>query len=155
MSAAWARAHGVTLTPIEVAEALRDAGIARGLADGIERNYAGEPPSFAAGGEAYAITEAGKRVGLLVVQRDCPRRGEATVVAVAIAPGARGRACGVKALLAAERRLAREGVRRVLARVPRTNGRGLYFMLRAGYVPVAASERPQDEGDATWFGRRR
>jgi GNAT superfamily N-acetyltransferase len=67
---------------------------------------------------------------------------------------ARGRACATKALLAAERRLLAEGATRMLARVPRTNGRGLYFMLRAGFTPVTADERPHDPGDATWFARQ-
>jgi hypothetical protein len=46
----------------------------------------------------------------------------------------------------------------MLARVPRTNGHGLYFMLRCGFVPVPAGERPSDDPewtDVTWFARVR
>ncbi len=96
----------------------------------------------------------GAVVGALVLQRDCPSRGVAAVLAVAIDPERRGFACGTKALLLAERRLAAEGIARVTARVPRTNGRGLYFMLRAGYTPEALRGEPaRDDGDATWFAR--
>ena len=53
-----------------------------------------------------------------------------------------------------ERRLKRNGIDRVIARVPRGNGRGLYFMLRVGYTPLPPEETPPgDDGDVTWFAR--
>jgi GNAT superfamily N-acetyltransferase len=149
----WARLLGVALAPVDLAVALEDPRLRRALADGLERGYAGDLPGFPRGVEAFAVREGGADVGLLVLQRDCPGRGEAAVLAVVVAVEHRGRSCGAKALLAAERRLHREGFARVLARVPRTNGRGLYFMLRAGYVPVPLEARPDDAGDATWFAR--
>jgi hypothetical protein len=39
-------------------------------------------------------------------------------------------------------------VRAFYARVPRMNGRGLYFMLRCGYAPLL---RPPVEDGGTWF----
>ena len=73
---------------------------------------------------------------------------DAVTIGVAIAPEARGRSIGVRAVFAAERRLRREGVRAFHARAPRGNGHGLYFWLRVGYVPA----RGIDRGDgATWF----
>ncbi len=74
----------------------------------------------------------GATVGLLALRRDLPAPGAATVVAVAIDPARRGHDLGARALQVAERRLQREGLRECFARVPRNNGRGLYFMLRAG-----------------------
>jgi GNAT superfamily N-acetyltransferase len=73
---------------------------------------------------------------------------------VAVDPARRGRATATKAILVAERKLAAEGYAPLLVRVPRTNGRGLYFMLRTGFVPVPPGERPDDPDDVTWFARR-
>jgi ribosomal protein S18 acetylase RimI-like enzyme len=146
----WARALGVSLveTAPEVIEA--NAGLMRALADGVKRGSAAdlEVPRDAAW---YLVREGRATVGAVAIRRETPEPGLATLVAVAIAPQSRGRAAGTKALLAAERRLRAEGYTRMLARVPRTNGRGLYFMLRCGYTPVA--RRPEDAGDTTWFAR--
>ena len=144
----WARFEGVGLVAAEAA-ALDVAGLRQAYIDGIERGFEGDAPELPEGVERYAVRVAGETVGLLAVMRDCPSEGDAAVLAVAIAPAFRGHASGTKALLAAERRLLRDGVRRVLVRVPRTNGRGLYFMLRAGFTPSAGFDGP----DATWFVR--
>jgi ribosomal protein S18 acetylase RimI-like enzyme len=145
---------GVTLARVEALDLETSPGLARALADGIERNHEGPPPSFPPGSERYLVRAGGDVAGVLVLRRDCPADGTAAVLAIAIDPARRGRAIGVKALLVAERRLARDGQGRVIARVPRTNGRGLYFMLRAGYTPLATDETPHETGDATWFGRK-
>lgn len=151
---AWARILGVTLVPVEAAAVEADPMLQRALADGIEPGFAGTLPAIPAAATCYLVREGRTAVGVLVVQRDRPRRGEATLLAVAVAPDRRGHATGTKAVLAAERRLHDEGCARLLARVPRTNGRGLYFMLRAGLAPVAPEQAPPDDGDATWFARR-
>ncbi len=39
------------------------------------------------------------------------------------------------------------------ATVPRTNGRGLYFMLRCGYAPLLAAPAGADCEGVTWFER--
>jgi hypothetical protein len=59
----------------------------------------------------------------------------------------------MRALLLAERALAAEGASRCYALVPRTNGRGLYFMLRCGYAPVLGAPPAVIESDVTWFVR--
>lgn len=156
---AWA--SGLDVTLVEVREAARDAllgdaGIRQALLDGVDRGLTGDPPVLPEAAAVYAL-RAGRRTtgaadGVVAVARDCPRPGEAALLAVAVAPSARGRALATKALLLAERRLIEEGTTRVLARVPRTNGRGLYYMLRCGFTPVA--DVPHDAGDATWFARR-
>ncbi|HET6549979.1 MAG TPA: GNAT family N-acetyltransferase [Solirubrobacter sp.] len=124
-------------------------GLWRALADGIERTYAGALPPVPPDAECYLVRVEGETAGVLVLRRDAPGAGQAALLAVAVDPAARGRASGTKALLAAERRLRRDGLE-LRARVPRTNGRGLYFMLRAGFTPVA----PTEGDDATWFRRR-
>lgn len=157
----WASGLGVTL--VEVRDAARDAllagaGVRQALLDGVDRGLAGGPPAIPSAAAVYAL-RAGRRTtgvpdGLVAVARGCPGPDEAALLAVAVAPAARGRALATKALLLAERRLIDEGATRVLARVPRTNGRGLYYMLRCGYTPLAGGSAPAEPGDATWFTRR-
>lgn len=159
--AAWASGLGVTL--VEVRNAAREAlvtepGIWQALLDGVDRGLSGDPPEIPATASVFAL-RAGRRTtgpadGIVAVARDHPTAGEAALLAVAIAPASRGRALATKALLLAERRLLEDGATRVLARVPRTNGRGLYYMLRCGFTPVTGKGAPHDDGDATWFARR-
>ncbi len=154
MSGVWTRHAGVTLQRLDgpPREGL-DAGLARALLDGVERGHQGAPDRSAscatANVEWFALRAGGETVGLLALERNRPARDAATVLAVAVAPERRGSDYGARALLAAERRLRRDGVKQCYARVPRTNGRGLYFVLRAGYTPV----RPPVDDDATWFRR--
>lgn len=156
VGATWARGFGVTLTHGTPADAETEPGLARALADGIERGYAGDPPTFPETCEWYRVRRVrregreGRTVGMLVLRRDCPGPGTVAVLAIAIDPDERGSATATKALLAMEQQLTREHVDRWVARVPRTNGRGLFFMLRAGLTPIP----PRDAGDATWFARR-
>ena len=152
----WIRAFGVSLTSTTLAAIEGDPALQRALADGIAHNSTEAVPPLPESAEWFLVREHGEVVGLASVQQAHPRPEEATLLAVAIAPEHRGRATGTKALLAAERKLLRDGASRVLARVPRTNGHGMYFMLRCGYVPVPADERPQDGPgwhDTTWFAR--
>ena len=147
-SEVWAQFEGVDLVAAGAAE-LDGEGLRQAYLDGIERGFEGDAPELPDGAERYAVRAEDETVGLLVVMRDCPSVGDAAVLAVAIDPASRGHASGTKALLAAERRLLGDGAERVLVRVPRTNGRGLYFMLRAGFTPSAAFGGPE----ATWFVR--
>src|SRR5690606_35667956 len=124
----------------------------RALTDGFDR--AAPPAMPDAEGEWFEIREGGETVGVALVRRDCPKRRQASLLAVATARAARGRATSTKTVLAAERKLRAEGYAPMFVRVPRTNGRGLYFMLRCGFTPVPADQRPDDPGDATWFARR-
>ncbi|PZC41445.1 MAG: Acetyltransferase (GNAT) family protein [Chloroflexi bacterium] len=146
--AEWAEFESVGLVAAEAAELDTD-GLRQAYIDGIERGFEGEPPALPEGVEHYSVRVEGETVGLLAVMRDYPSAGDSAVLAVTIDPASRGHASGTKALLAAERRLLRDGADRVLVRVPRTNGRGLYFMLRAGFTPSAGF----DGADATWFVR--
>ena len=145
--AVWARGFGVVLRRAAPSD-LEAPGIQRALRDGIERGYEGPLPA-APHCEAYAIRVNEATAGVLGVVRDVPRSGEITIWGVAIAPEHRGHAYGARALFAAERRLHRDGPHGLYARVPRTNGRGLYFVLRGGYAPMIA---PVEDG-ATWFRR--
>ena len=156
----WASGLGVTL--VEVRDGARDAllkapGIRQGLLDGVDRGLAGDPPAIPDAAAVYALREgrrtAGDVAGVVAIARACPRAGEATLLAIAVAPASRGRSLATKALLLAERRLIEEGTSRVLARVPRTNGRGLYYMLRCGFSPVTGDGAPDEAEDATWFAR--
>ncbi|MEX1022143.1 MAG: GNAT family N-acetyltransferase [Dehalococcoidia bacterium] len=151
----WTRALGVTLVRTTPAAVASDPALLRALTDGTERSATPALPPTPDGAEWFEVRAGGVTAGVAIVQRDCPRPGEATLLAVAIAREARGRATATHALLAAERRLVSEGCAPMYARVPRTNGRGLYFMLRAGFTPLPAAERPSDDGDATWFARIR
>ncbi len=154
--AAWASGSGVTL--VEVRDATRvgliaEAGIRQALLNGVDRGLTGDPPDIPATASVFALRE-GRRTtgpvdGIVAVARDYPTTGEAALLAIAIAPSSRGRALATKALLVAERRLIEYGATRVLARVPRTNGRGLYYMLRCGFTPVTGDGAPRDAGDAT------
>ncbi len=150
----WARGFGITLRRIDVDAVRGEPRLLRALADGVKRGLEAPPELAGAGASAewYAIREGRRTVGVAAVRRECPRPGDAALLAVAIAPEHRGRNTAAKAVLLVERRLRVEGYARLLARVPRTNGRGLYFMLRCGFTPVI--DRPEDPGDATWFVRR-
>jgi len=149
----WARGLGVSLAESGAAHILADPALHRALADGIEHGHDGALHAFPEHAAWYLVREARQDVGVAVVARDFPRAGEAALFAVAIAPERRGRATATKAMLVIERRLAHEGYARLIARVPRTNGRGLYFMLRVGYTPLPPDETPADDGDVTWFAR--
>lgn len=146
----WARAHDVVLVETSPDVIEGEPGLMRALADGVKR---GSEPDFDIPRDAawYLVRAERQAVGVVGIRRDYPEPGLATLIAVAIRPESRGRAYGTKALLAAERRLRAEGYANMLARVPRTNGRGLYFMLRCGFTPVG--RRPEDAADATWFAR--
>ena len=149
----WARGLGVTLrgTTLEAALAA-EARIAQALRDGIERGYEGPLPEAPPRAECYLVRAGGAAVGLLAFEREHPEAGAATLHCVAIAPEQRGHEYASRAVLAAERRLRREGVRGFYARSPRGNGRGLYFWLRAGYAPL--TRPPAGEDGTTWFRRR-
>jgi GNAT superfamily N-acetyltransferase len=148
----WARGFGVSLTRFD---GRVSAGLEAALRDGIERGYEGALPPLEGCGDCYAIRSGGRTVGLLAFARDVPVAGAVTFEVVAIDPAERGSAAGARTVMAAERRLAREGVSEFYARVPATNGRGLYFMLRAGYAPVldAPPAVPAPAFPATWFRR--
>lgn len=153
----WARYAGVTLTPIE--QVPDTPGLLQALADGLERGLdaaAAEESRIAASeGQAtlFAVRAAGAVVALLALRQRSPHAAAATVTTIAVDPAQRGHAFGTRALLAAERRLAREGISELYACVPRTNGRGLYFMLRAGFEPVL-DDPARGNVAATRFRRR-
>ena len=131
----WARAEGVSLHELDAvpeAPALR-----RALADGVARGYDGPLPELPSSAALLLVRAEGADVGLLAVALG-PGEAAATLLAVAVAHEARGRSLGLRAVLAAERRLARDGVDELYASVPRGNGRGVYFWLRAGYRPLSA-----------------
>ena len=151
---AWARGLGISLLRAEASSILDDPALARALADGIAHGYEGALHEFPDDAAWHVIREARADVGVAVLVPHWPAQHEAALFAVAIAPEHRGRAVASKAVIVIERRLRREGVTRLLARVPRTNGRGLYFMLRVGYTPVLPEDVPPGEdGDVTWFAR--
>lgn len=152
-SGVWTRHLGISLVRTDAARVAAQPALVRALTDGVERSA--EPSMPEADGDWYEVREGGETVGVALVRRDCPRAGQAALLAVATAREARGRATSTKTVLAAERALAGEGYAPMLVRIPRTNGRGLYFMLRCGFTPVPAGTRPSDEGDATWFARQR
>jgi GNAT superfamily N-acetyltransferase len=150
---AWARGLGLTIVPTEADVLLADPGLVRALLDGIDRGSNGPLPECSDTADWYAVREAGVTTAVAVVRRDFPAPGRAVLLGVAVAPEHRGRATATKAVLVIERKLAADGLTPLLARVPRTNGRGLYFMLRTGFTPVPLEHRPDDPGDATWFAR--
>ncbi len=130
---AWARAQGVSL---RAADALPpEPALRRALADGVARGYGGELPPFPGDAALLLIEEGGESAGVLALKPG-PGAAARTVLAVAVAPARRGRAVGLRAVVACERRLLRDGVRELYASVPRGNGRGVYFWLRAGYRPL-------------------
>ena len=143
----WARGFGVALV---ASDGPAGDGVTQALRDGIERGYGGDLPPFPGGAQRLSVRVNGSTVGLLALQRDCPWPGAATFLAVAIERDRRGHGYGASAMLAAQRRLRRDGVDDCYARLPRTNGRGLYFMLRCGYAPM--QHPPVDDG-AAWFRR--
>jgi len=149
VSGVWARFEDVSIVGARQFEIAAHPSLRQAIADGIERGFDGELPSLPDEAEVYLLRAGGEDIGLTALVRDCPDPGSVAVVALAIDPDARGNAFATKALLALERRLRRDGVERVVTRVPRTNGRGLYFMLRVGYTPLP----PVSVGDATWFTR--
>ena len=151
-SGVWTRYLGVSMVRSDATRVASQPALVRALTDGVERSD--EPRMPEADGEWFEVREGGETVGVALVRRDWPKAGQASLLAVATVREARGRATSTKTVLAAERKLASEGYSPMLVRVPRTNGRGLYFMLRSGFTPVPSGSRPADEGDATWFARR-
>ncbi|MDA0300899.1 MAG: GNAT family N-acetyltransferase [Chloroflexi bacterium] len=150
----WTRHLGVSLVAVDRERIAAQPAVARALTDGVERSWeAVMPPETP--GQWYEARERGATVGVAFVRRDYPAAGQGALLAVATAPEARGRAVSTKVVLAVERKLDAEGYAPMLVRVPRTNGRGLYFMLRCGFTPVPGDHRPEDPGDATWFARLR
>ncbi|MSP22453.1 MAG: GNAT family N-acetyltransferase [Dehalococcoidia bacterium] len=151
----WARGRGVVLTPRDAGAPLTD-GLRQALRDGVERGHdgtaEGDTPALPLDTRTYTI-EVGKReVGLLALRLDWPNVRTATVLALVIDPGARGHAYAARALFTAEQALA-DDIDRWLAVVPRTNGRGLYFMLRCGYAPLLARPLGASSTGVTWFER--
>jgi GNAT superfamily N-acetyltransferase len=151
---AWARGLGITLVHSDAERVAAQPSLVRALTDGVDRSAEPAMPGAGEQDEWFEVREAGEAAGVALVRRDWPVRGQTTLLAVATAREHRGRAVSTKAVLVAERRLAAEGYRPLFVRVPRTNGRGLYFMLRCGFTPVPAALRPDDPGDVTWFARR-
>ena len=147
---AAARGRGIALYPLEVNETLPE-GLAQALRDGIERGYASETPLLPREASAFTIVVGGVEVGVLALRRGWPSGGAVTVVALAIDPGARGHSYAARALFVAERAFGGVG-ERWYAIVPRTNGRGLYFMLRCGYAPLLEAPVGGCQG-VTWFER--
>lgn len=98
--------------------------------------------------EWYAIQITEEYVGVLALKRNLPQIQTATIFAIEIIPEHRGQTLGMRALLIAEKKLKREGIDQCYSRVPRNNGRGFYFMLRAGHAPITP---PFKDDDATWF----
>ena len=103
----------------------------------------GEPVEPRAGNEAACLVvtsgDSQDPIGLLVVARDDPEDGWATVALLAIAaPEQRDLAAEGVALL--ETDLGQETTR-IRAAVPADVGLALYFWLRLGYRPTAAGER--------------
>lgn len=133
------------------------AGLHRALSDGIERTFAGALPPWPSAAVRQTILAGGEPVGVLAWWLHWPRRSAATIVALAIDPAARGHAYAARALLLAEATLDAAGVEHWYAVVPRTNGRGLYALLRCGYAPLAGRPVAGVEADAgiavTWFRR--
>lgn len=142
---AWARGHGIVLRPLDhdaIAHLRADPAMRRAIADGVDRSPDGALPEWPHHAEAFAITDgtgtAARTVGVIAIARDAPVAGDAAILVLAVVPEWRGRAAGMRALLVAARRLDQTGAREVWTCVPRTNGHGLYFMLRAGFAPVRA-----------------
>jgi GNAT superfamily N-acetyltransferase len=147
----WARGRGVTLLPLDRGAPLAE-GLAQALRDGIERGYEGDTPGLPPDARSFTIEVRGVPVGLLAFRLDWPEPQAATVVALAIDPAERGHSYAARALFTAERALAAD-IERWYATVPRTNGRGLYFMLRCGYAPLLEVPSGAVIDGSTWFAR--
>ncbi len=150
-SGLWTRGQGIRLVRADFAALTADEEIRRALLDGIDRRLEDEPlPELPAEAISYAIRVGGQTVGVLSALEGERAAGDVRVLALAVAPSQRGHAYAARALLTAERRWLRDGAARVLVRVPATNGRGLYYLLRCGFTPLPE----QPEPGATWFARR-
>ena len=149
MSGVWARSQGVSICATEHLDVEARPTLRQALADGIERGFEGKLPSLPENAECYRLRANSADVGALVLIPAYPTLNDVTLFALVIDSEWRGNAFATKALLATERRLLREGKKRLVARVPRTNGRGLYFMLRAGFTPMIDAS----PNDTTWFIR--
>lgn len=132
-------------------------GLHRALSDGLERSYTGPLPPWPSGVVRRVIFMGAEPVGVLAWRLDWPRRSAVTIVALAIDPASRGHAYAARALLRAEATLDAAGTAQWYALVPRTNGRGLYALLRCGYAPLTGLPVPDVSVNAqipvTWFRR--
>jgi hypothetical protein len=152
----WARSGDVALVEVAAGDLdglLGEPGVAQALRDGIERGYEGELPAFGQRARVFRLVRVARgaretrAVGVLALREGWPR-GASTVIAVAVAPSERGRSTGARALLAVRDALeGRVGGGEFYSVVPRSNGRGLYFMLRCGFAPCAAPGDVDASGD--------
>ncbi len=148
----WTRGQKLSLQVLEHQEIFSRVGIARALADGVSRNFKASDLSEVStlpDIDWYVIRETAVEVGILGIQRDLPERCSATARFIAVDPQYRGSAVGTRTILIAEKELRREGYE-LFGRVPETNGRGLYFWLRCGFVGQSSTIESES---VTWFRR--
>lgn len=87
---------------------------------------------------------AGEPVGHVRWRAGWPSEELATVEAIELVAGERGRGYGAEAVRELEGLLAEEGVRGLAAAVEPDDGLGLFFWLRLGFRPMGAREGPAD-----------
>jgi predicted N-acetyltransferase YhbS len=103
-------------------------------------------------GDRVAISHDGKVVGVMEYRVDVPDEGWLGFRFVAVEPGLRGLGLDSEAVrLVEDDALGRGVASRFWARVPHSDGLGLYFWLRLGYRPARTGEDgwPRERRDDT------
>lgn len=143
MSGPWARYNEVSLSQGELVKNFSDSviDISKKIIDSLEFS---QMEIF-----RHEIRVQGKNVGELFLMKNTPQKKDVTIHSLTVNGIDRGHAYGTKALLAVERKLSKAEINNFLAVIPLMNGRGMYFLLRAGFTP----SQNYDHVELNWFIR--
>ena len=143
MSGFWARYDEVCLSQGELVKNFSDSStdISKKIIDSLGSL---EPEIY-----RHEIRVQSKNVGELFLMKNIPHENDVTIHSLIVNNIDRGHAYGTKALLAVERKLARVKINNFWAVIPLINGRGMYFLLRAGFTP----SHNYDHVELNWFIR--
>ena len=143
MSGPWARYNEVNLSQGELVNNFSDSAtdISKKIIDSLEFS---QTEIF-----RHEIRVQGKNVGELFLMKNIPQKKDVIIHSLTVNDIDRGHAYGTKALLAVERKLSKAKINNFLAVIPLMNGRGMYFLLRAGFTP----SQNYDHAELNWFIR--
>ncbi|MBG92721.1 MAG: hypothetical protein CL792_01920 [Chloroflexi bacterium] len=143
MSVSWARYSEVSVSQGKLVENLTDSStnISKKIIDLLNSP---KPEIY-----RHEIRVKGEEVGELFLMKNIPLDNDVTIHSLVVNDVNRGHAYGTKALLAVERKLSEMMVCNFWAVNLIINGRGTYFLLRAGFTP----SQNQGQGELNWFIR--
>ncbi|MCH2657480.1 MAG: hypothetical protein MKZ81_00520 [Dehalococcoidia bacterium] len=143
MGGPWARYNEVIISHGKLVEDHSDPST--DISKKISGSFAiSKPETF-----RHQIRVQGNNVGEFFFIKDIPQKKDIIIHSLIINNIDRGHAYGTKALLAVERKLSKTNINNFWAVLPLKNGRGMYFLLRAGFTPLQSN----DHAELNWFIR--